>query len=75
MPIYKTLEKSFIKESIFLYLKRIFFRRVGVFTSLDVAILGLLYVTVHRYFEKRQQFMKIVPQFVFISSTRIKCEE
>ena len=44
MPIYKTLEKSWIlhilrKESIFLYSKRkIFIRRVGVFTSLGVAI-------------------------------------
>ena len=44
MPIYKTLEKSWIlnilrKESIFLYSKRKnFFRRIGVFTSLGVAI-------------------------------------
>ena len=44
MLIYKTLEKSWIlnilrKESIFLYSKRKnFFRRIGVFTSLGVAI-------------------------------------
>ena len=44
MPISKTLEKSWIlnilrKESIFLYSKRKnFFRRIGVFTSLGVAI-------------------------------------
>ena len=44
MPIYKTLENSWIlnilrNESIFLYSKRpFFFRRIGVFTSLDVAI-------------------------------------
>ena len=43
MSIYKTLEKSWIlnnfkKESIFLYSKRIFFLRIGVFTSLGVAV-------------------------------------
>ena len=79
MPIYKTLEKSWIlnilrKESIFLYSKRkIFFRRIGVFTSLGVAIFR---VTLR---DRAQIFLKkitqMMTQFVFISSTWIKCEE
>ena len=47
MPIYKTLEKSWIlnilrKESIFLYLKIFFFRGIAVFTSLGVAIFRVI---------------------------------
>ena len=57
MPIYKTLEKSYIlnilkKGSIFLYSKRIFFRGIVEFTSLAMAIFR---VTLH---DRAQIFLK-----------------
>ena len=76
MHIYKTLEKNWIlkilrKESIFLYSLR---HDLQFSTYWDVYFFswfqfpGLLYVTVHRYLLKRQQFTKMVWLTLFLFS-------
>ena len=73
MPIYKTFHFQRIHFPI---LKNNFFsRRIGVFTSLGVAIFWVTLLDRAQIFLKKAQFTNMMTRFVFISSTRIKCEE
>ena len=54
-------------------MRNFFFQRIGVFTSLGVAIFSVtLRDRSHTFLKK---FTKMMTQFVFISSTWIKYEE
>ena len=85
MSINITLEKSWIlkllgKEYIFLYWKRLkpqsFFRPIGVFTSLGVAIFRVTLCGRAQIFAKKATIYKNdMNQIVFIFSMRIKFEE